>query len=278
MKRRTRSRYALSATATALGLLVYGCNHSGSSAPNYGGAGTAATDDAGPWDEAAAPATPHVMAPTMTHDTEGMAATPSMDRGAPLGATNRQPASSVAPVTWGGTLDSPTTDTQYGPAAATGTTADISGLSDAQIAAVLEAIHDGEIRQAQLATTHATSQSVKRFATHMMAAHRAMLGRTTAILARAQITPSDNAVSNQLKSDGHAQLSTLQGMRGREFDRTYIDAQVRGHTDALEVIDRILPNLRNQDLKNEVQNARPHVEEHLREAERVQQELGTGGN
>jgi putative membrane protein len=272
MNRRTRSRYVLSATATALGLLVYGCNHSQSSAPSYGGAGMATNESAGSWGGAAAPDTPHAMAPATANDMAAMAA-PSAGSMQPTGATNRQAASSAAPVTWGGTADSPSADTQYGPAAATGTTTDISGLSDAQIAAVLEAIHQGEIRQGQLASTHATSQSVKRFATHMMAAHRAMLGRETAILSRAQITPSDNAVSNQLKSDGRAQLSTLQAMRGREFDRAYVDAQVRGHTDALEVIDRILPNLRNPDLKNDLQNARPHVEEHLREAERLQQEL-----
>jgi putative membrane protein len=155
-------------------------------------------------------------------------------------------------------------------------TADISARSDAQLAAVLQAVNQGEIQQGQAAATRASAVAVKRFASHMVAAHRTMLGHQTAILSRAQITPSDNAVSNQLKSDAHAQLASLQAMRGREFDRAYVDAQVSGHSQALELLDRIIPNLRNSELKNDVESARPRVEEHLREAERLQQELQTG--
>jgi putative membrane protein len=190
------------------------------------------------------------------------------------GVTNRQPAY-VAPQTWGGTSDSPT-ESQASPSASVGSTADVSGLSDAQIAAVLQAINQGEIKQGVLATNRASASSVKRFASHMVTAHRTMLATETAILSRAQITPSPNAVSNQLKRDGRAQLSTLQSMRGRDFDRAYVDGQVRGHTEALEIIDRTLPTLRNPELKMDVLNARPRVEAHLREAERLQQQLQTG--
>jgi hypothetical protein len=52
-------------------------------------------------------------------------------------------------------------------------------------------------------------------------------------------------VSNQLKRDAQDELSTLQGMSGRDFD--YIDAQVRGHNLALELIDRMLPNITDSD-------------------------------
>jgi putative membrane protein len=208
----------------------------------------------------------------MINDTGSMA-----DPSAPAsGVASRQPTSTGARQTWGGVADTPSTDTQYGPAAAVGNTADISALSDAQLAAVLEAVNEGEIQQGQLASKKANALAVKRFAAHMVAAHRTLLGHQTAILSRNQITPSDNAVSNQLKTDGHAQLATLQSMRGREFDRAYVDAQVTGHSLALELIDRIIPNLRNAELKNDVQNARPRVEEHLREAERLQQELQSG--
>jgi putative membrane protein len=191
------------------------------------------------------------------------------------GVTNRQP-QYVAPTTWGGTSDSPTSESQSAPSASVGSTADVSGLSDAQIAAVLQAINQGEIKQGVLASNHASAASVKRFASHMVTAHRTMLATQTAILSRAQITPSANAVSNQLKRDGRAQLSTLQSMRGRDFDRAYVDAQVRGHSEALDIIDRTLPTLRNPELKMDVQNARPRVEAHLREAQRLQQQLQTG--
>jgi putative membrane protein len=274
MNRRTRSRYLLPATAMAFGLLAYGCNHAQSTAPSYGGAQVRAEGDGGGWADGTAPTEtgPRSMDSRHMSSESASMADPTATN---VGATNRQ-GTATATRTWGGVAENQSPDTQYGPSAAVGNTADISALSDAQLAAVLEAVNQGEIQQGQAATTRASAAGVKRFANHMVAAHRMMLGHVTAILSRAQITPSDNAVSNQLKSDAHAQLATLQAMRGREFDRAYVDAQVSAHSQALELLDRIIPNLRNPDLKNDVQNARPRVEEHLREAERLQQELQAG--
>jgi putative membrane protein len=276
------SRFVLPAatsTAITLALLGSGCSHSQSTAPNYGGAHGAG----GEYDAMASDGGSQSMsaAPTMGETSMG---TPTSGRMMPTGSpaaaqspgvTSLQP-SNPAPRTWGGQADTPSTDTQYGSSASVGSTTDVSGLSDAQIAAVLEAVHQGEIRQGLLASSRASAFEVKRFAGHMVVAHRNMLGSEMGVLSRAQITPSDNAVSNQLKSDGRAQVSTLQSMRGREFDRAYMDAQVRGHTEALELIDRILPTLRNPELKNDVQASRSRVESHLREAEHLQQDLEAG--
>jgi putative membrane protein len=266
---------------TALGLLAFGCSHSQSGVPSYGGAqgqGPTREDTLSDTTETGHDGDPsmnHAPAPSETAVPTG-ASPPGQGQGAE-GATNAQPTASPARQTWGGTADTPTSDTQYGPAAAAGSTTDISGLSDAQLAAIVEAINRGEIQEAQVAVSHASTPGVKQFASHMIDAHRALLASAKATLSRAHIAPSDNAVSNDLKSDAASQVSTLRGLRGRDFDRTYIDGQVRGHTQALEIIDRILPNVRDPDLKNEIQNARPRVESHLREAERLERELGSAG-
>ncbi|MCL2450661.1 MAG: DUF4142 domain-containing protein [Polyangiaceae bacterium] len=274
---------AATSAAIASALLVFGCNHSQSTAPNIGGtqaagaipaaggsesASAKSAGDGGPQSLGAAPASGETATATPESNANDAA-----DAGP--GVTSVQPAN-PAPRTWGGTADTPSNDTQYGPSASVGNTADISGLSDAQIAAVIEVIHQNEIKQGLLASTHANAFEVRRYAGHMVVAHRNMLGSVMGVLSRAQITPSDNAVSNQLKSDGRAQTATLQSMRGHDFDRAYVDTQVRGHTEALELIDRILPTLRNSELKNDVQASRSRVESHLREAEHLQQGLGAG--
>jgi putative membrane protein len=176
-----------------------------------------------------------------------------------------------APVTWGS-----------GPAAEDiGVTnpmggMDVSNLTDAQTAAVIGALNEGEIEQAQLAMTKATSPEVKRFAGSMATAHRQMQNKATELLKRLQITPMDNAVSSQLKSDTQSEMTTLQSLRGKEFDRDYIDAQVRAHNEALELLDRMTPNVKNPELKSAINADRPKIESHLREAERVQQTLQKG--
>ena len=134
----------------------------------------------------------------------------------------------------------------------------------------------GEVQEAQLATSKATSPDVKRFARDMAVAHRDMQNKTTALLDRLQLNPSENAVSNQLKSDTHSEVQDLQTMRGKDFDRDYIDAQVRNHNKALEVLERITPGVKNLEFKTALINLRPKIEAHLRAAERVQEALQRG--
>jgi putative membrane protein len=153
---------------------------------------------------------------------------------------------------------------------------DVSSLNDPQLSAVVQTINEGEIQEAELALSKSTSPEVKRFATDMMSAHRDMQNKTSALLARLRITPSDNAVSNQLKSDAQNEMSTLQTTKGKDFDRDYIDAQVRNHNEALELVDRITPIVKSPELKAMLTNAHPKLEAHLRAAERVQQSLQKG--
>jgi putative membrane protein len=170
----------------------------------------------------------------------------------------------------------PMTGSQYGATNPMGPVADVSSLNDAQLAAVVAAIHEGEIQEAQLAANKGSSGEVKRFAHEMVNVHREMQARDGALLSRLQITPSDNAVSNQLKSDAQNEMSALETVRGHDFDRDYIDSQVRAHNKALELLDRIIPNIKSSEFRGQLQSARPKIEAHLREAEQVQQKLMKG--
>ncbi len=163
-----------------------------------------------------------------------------------------------------------------GSTSAMGGAMDVSSLNDAQLAAVVQAINQGEMQSAQLAEQKSTSPEVKRFARDMLSSHRNIMNEDQSVLSQAQITPSDNAVSQQLRTDAQSEMSTLEGMRGRDFDREYVDAQIKDHNKAIELIDRIIPNIKNPQLKAQLQNARPRLEAHLREAERLQQKLQQG--
>jgi putative membrane protein len=180
----------------------------------------------------------------------GQAPQPSTG-GATGGMTGGAPGAMGAPSTMGGSMD-------------------VSTLNDAQLAAVLQAIEQAQIQEAQLAESKATAPEMKRLAGHMAGSHQQMMSKALALFSRQQITPSDNAVSQQLLGDAQMQLSALQAMGGRDFDREYVAVVIRGHNQAIEMLDRMIPNVRNAELKAELQNLRPKLEAHLREAERVQ--------
>lgn len=195
---------------------------------------------------------------------------PAVEPSAAMGAT------SGAPVTWGSGPSSPPPTSATGVTNQMGGAVDLSTLSDAQFAAIIQAINADEIQEAQLAMTKAMTPDVKRFARDMTVAHRDMQTKMTTLLGRLQITPSDNAVSNQLRSDTQGEVSTLQAMHGKDFDRSYIDASVTNHNKAIEMLDRITPSVKDAELKAALTATRPKIEAHLREAERVQLTLEKG--
>jgi putative membrane protein len=157
-----------------------------------------------------------------------------------------------------------------GATSAMGGSLDVSTLNDAQLAAVLEALNQSRIQEAQLAESRAASPEVKKLAQHMTAAHRGLQSKDRIVITRLQITPAENSVSQQVASDTQNDLSTLQGERGRDFDRDFVLLEIRGHNQAIELIDRMIPNVRSAELKAQLQAMRPQLEQHLREGEKIQ--------
>jgi len=155
---------------------------------------------------------------------------------------------------------------------------DIASLNDPQLAALVVGVHEGEIKQGELAETNASSPAVKKLAEHMVGAHRTLLANDRTVLARDRISPAPSALSDQKKGDADGQLATLQSMHGKDFDMAYVDGQVRGHKEALQLLDRIIASVKNADFKSDLQAERTHIEEHLREAQRTRDTLSAQGN
>jgi len=170
----------------------------------------------------------------------------------------------------------PTGGSQMGAPSTMGGSMDVSSLGDGQLAAIIQAIHQDQMQEAQLAEQRATSPELKRYARDMVTSQRNIMNENQSVLSQAQITPSDNAVSQQLRTDAQNEMSTLEGLRGRDFDREYLDDQIRSHNKALELVDRIIPNIKSPQLKAHMQSVRTRLEGHLREAERIQQKMQQG--
>lgn len=156
------------------------------------------------------------------------------------------------------------------------TTVDVSSLSDAQIASVLNAINAGQIESAQLAGSSAAMPQVRQFARQMLTTHRDLQHKLDAVYSAEQITPSPNALSNQIQNDDHNRLAAMQDLHGKDFDRVFLDDEVRSHNNALELLDRTIPNVHDTQLKAELQDVRAHLDSHLKEAEVLQQQLQQG--
>jgi putative membrane protein len=143
----------------------------------------------------------------------------------------------------------------------------VETLSDEQIAGITDAANSGEIAQAKLAQTKSKDPQVKHFAAMMINHH----GAAKLKQAKLKITDAYSAEEATLKADADSTLDTLKKDTGKEFDKAYIDAQVDGHQKVLDTINQKLPNVKNPDLKAYLDEIKPRVEQHLKEAKEMQQ-------
>lgn len=147
-------------------------------------------------------------------------------------------------------------------------------LTDAEIVAVTSTANTGEIEMAELAKKTATNTDVKNFAAMMITQHRDMETKGKALATKAKITPADNEASTALKSDVQSTITTLKTQKGKEFDKAYMEAQVKAHKDVLSMFDnKLLPNAQNGELKALLNDARSHVATHLAKAEEISGKL-----
>lgn len=155
--------------------------------------------------------------------------------------------------------------------------ADTAGITDANIAAILSAANQAEIRPSQLAQQRAQNQQVRQYAQRMITDHTALEDSMQALTRQHNITPQDNQLSRQMLAQTDSVTQRLQGLQAAEFDREYMRFMVQSHQMTLDTIDRqLLQSAQNPQLRTAVeQRVRPAVAGHLQEAQQLQGNLGT---
>jgi len=148
-------------------------------------------------------------------------------------------------------------------------------LPDAEILHVLHTANTGEIAEGKLAKAQATSKDVQAFADQMVTEHQKMDKEGDDLAKKLALAPKDNTTSQALRDGAEKTQANLKPLKGAEFDRAYIDAQVKDHQTVLADIDELLlPSATDAQLKKLLQDARPKVAAHLQHAKKLQASLG----
>jgi putative membrane protein len=143
-------------------------------------------------------------------------------------------------------------------------------LNDGQILGAMIALDDTEKKLASLVIGRTKNKDVEAFATRMRDEHEALNEELRGWGHQANVIPADSDTEDHMDQKRHDEHEKLEKLKGRELDRAYMDAMVAGHQKALMKIDRFTTDATDQALKTILMNARPKVEAHLAEAQRVQ--------
>jgi putative membrane protein len=148
-------------------------------------------------------------------------------------------------------------------------------LNDAQIAHVAVTANSIDSAAGVMAKGKATAKAAKDFAQTMVTDHTAVNKQATALAKKLNVTPEDNDVSRQLKTNADQATASLQGKSGADFDKAYIDNEVTYHQGVLDALDKtLIPGAQNAELKALLEKVRPNIAAHLARAKNIQGTLG----
>ena len=82
-------------------------------------------------------------------------------------------------------------------------------------------------------------------------------------------------VLDSLKADGKKSLDKLKNFSGSEFDKAYIDAEIKLHRKILDVVDiQLIHDVKNEELKALLVKVHTALASHLEYAETIQSTVG----
>ena len=149
------------------------------------------------------------------------------------------------------------------------------GPNDAQIAHIVVTANQVDIDAGKLAQQKGSSAEVKAFGKQMVTDHSGVNQQAAALAKKLGVTPEDNATSKSLKSGGDENVKRLKTLKGKEFDKAYVDQEVTYHQAVLDAIDKtLIPNAKNAELKALIVKVRPAIDAHLQHAKTMQASLG----
>lgn len=148
-------------------------------------------------------------------------------------------------------------------------------INDAQIASIVVTANQVDVDAGKLAAAKASSADVRAFANTMVTDHTGVNKAAVDLATRLKVTPQDNPTSQALKAAGDKNIAALEKLKGKAFDKAYIDNEVAYHQQVLDALDTVLiPGASNAELKALLVKVRPAFVAHLEHAKHQQTALG----
>jgi len=148
--------------------------------------------------------------------------------------------------------------------------------SDPQIIAWILAVDSNEITAATAAEKKHLGKKASAFAKMLKTQHSADAAKAVKLAKRLNLTPMADDRVIALRAEGSDALAALSGQDGTDFEKAYIDAMVKGHSDVLEAIDsQMIPHAVNEGVKNHLTELRGHVAAHLEQGKRLQDAMAS---
>ena len=148
-------------------------------------------------------------------------------------------------------------------------------IDDAQIVGIVLAADQIDIDYGKIALQKSKDAKVREFAQRMVTDHSAVQKSVIELAGKLDVKAEDSQTSTGLKSGAADNTKKLKTLKGKEFDKFYIDNEVSYHKTVTDAVDSVLiPSAQNSELKSALQGAQPLFLKHLEHARSVQSGQG----
>jgi putative membrane protein len=128
-----------------------------------------------------------------------------------------------------------------------------------------------EIQSSQLAEKKSKNQDIKQLAQMLVADHKKLGSQFKSV-----VKESKAKAPQTLDADAANKLSQLKTAAGTDFDRVYLQDQLDGHQEAVDLFTAYSENGDNPALKSWASKTLPTLKEHLQKAEAIKLPQTTG--
>ena len=150
--------------------------------------------------------------------------------------------------------------------------------NDAQIAHIVVTANQVDIDAGKLAEQKGSTAEVKAFGKQMVTDHSGVNKQAVDLATKLGVKPEDNPTSQGLKKGGEENVAKLKSLKGKDFDKAYVDHEVAYHQAVLDAVDKtLIPSAKNAELKALLVKVRPAFVAHLAHAKMLQTQLGKSG-
>ncbi|RPE76914.1 DUF4142 domain-containing protein [Vulcaniibacterium tengchongense] len=174
--------------------------------------------------------------------------------------TDVTPPNADAPAANTGSAPAPTMD--QGQAAAADPQGESLGL--------VQAVDEHEIAAAEQARTKNPSQPVLEYANMLHGEHSKHLQAGRDLARQISVDPATTPAVAAQRDKGQAELRRLADLNGKAYEDAYVDAMVKGHTEALAMLDAKLPTVTDDRLKQFLTETRAAIAKHLDHGKQLQ--------
>ena len=159
------------------------------------------------------------------------------------------------------------------PGATAGATTPKSGMTDANIVAVLDAANKADSTAGAVAAKKGTRADVKAFAKLMMGDHHALRVQGQELAKQLGVEPKPPERDPLAPYVASAMKALQSAPKGAQFDQTYIDNEISIHQAVLDFANQARVTTQTPQLRDLIEKAAPIIRKHLEQAQAIQKEL-----